>query len=69
MIRDPEPLDDDELERERIRAAVRQVVPGQAITKETWEAMGYGLTGRRRRNLTDDRIGHKPHPRPETPTT
>lgn len=69
MIREPEPTDDDELERQRIWNAVRRVVPGQAITKDTWEALGYGPDGKRRRNLTDDPMGYKPRPRPETPTT
>jgi len=64
------PVDDeDELERRRIRRAIADVVPGQAITKETFEMLGYGTAGPRTRNLTDEPMGFKPRPRPETPTT
>jgi hypothetical protein len=38
--------------------------PGQAITKETWDALGYGADGHQQRPLTQDAIGAHPHPRP-----
>ena len=60
--------DDAKLERQAIRKAVAEVVPGQAITKETYELLGYGTAGPRKRNLTDDPMGYKPRPRPESPT-
>lgn len=66
----PKPDDEEVLTvAQAIRKAVAQVVPGQAITKETYEQMGYGIAGNRTRNLTDDPMGYKPRPRPETPTT
>lgn len=65
----PDMPDELEVEKAAIRRAVRALVPGQALTLEQFNALGYGLTGKRRRPLTDDPMGYKPHPAPETPTT
>ena len=44
-------------------------VPGQAVTYEEWLALGYGPDGKQTRPFTDEPMGWKPRPRPETPTT
>lgn len=54
-----------EAQRERLFASR---APNEAISKEDWEALGYGPDGKRTRPLTDDPIGWKPRPRPESPT-
>lgn len=45
--------------------------PGEALTLEEWEALGYGNDGHRTRTLTDAPIGTHPHtlPTTEAPTT
>lgn len=52
--------------RERIRRlrALAGRTPGQAITKETWAALGFDEDGEQARPLTQDPIGAHPHPRP-----
>ena len=55
-----------EAQRERIFAAR---APGTALTLEEWRALGYDVDGEQSRPLTDDPMGYKPRPRPETPTT
>lgn len=41
--------------------------PGTAVTKEEWEALGYGNDGHASRPFTDDPIGTHPHPKPGAP--
>jgi hypothetical protein len=58
----PKPTSESDLTRkERIYA---RRVPGQALTKEQWEALGFDVDGGRTRPLTQDPIGAHPHPQP-----
>ena len=53
---------DAQARRERLFAGR---VPGQALTKEQWEALGYGTDGPATRPLTQDPVGTYPHPQPK----
>lgn len=68
----PKPLTEEEREKQRADRLERLFAartPGTALTKEEWEALGYGPDGEQTRPLTDDPMGYKPRPRPESPTT
>jgi hypothetical protein len=58
-----------ELLLERIRQQVIVRTPGQAVTREQYLAMGYGIGGRQGRNFTDSPIGWEAHRKvdPEAP--
>ena len=58
--RTPKDVDPEALDNLRLFAGR---TPGQALTLEQWEALGYGIGGYRDRAVTDDAIGTKPRPR------
>lgn len=58
-------MTDEERRKERLRQLqiLAGRTPGQTLTKEQFEELGYGLDGAQPRALTDDPIGTKPRPK------